>query len=188
MHSEKFSSTWQVINMIMIILAALFEYNWCELVRIAVNARVMYWPGRGCTVNIYSALCGPGTQNEQNDAAHPILLQFRYNQFVILGKFLHFDLIAPQFYSNSALDCWGRAAGVPSWISLTAITTAVLQSALALSSALQQNAGKKNNVFFSCSLILLHGFFATKFSTTTVIQSVYKLNFQKRSEIYWLIL
>ena len=185
MHSEKFSSTWQVINMIMIILAALFEYNWCELVRIAVNARVMYWPGRGCTVNIYSASCGPGTQKEQNDAAHPILLQFRYNQFVILGEFLHFDLIVLNF---TAILHWTAGGGQPVCQVGFHWQLSPLQSALALSSALQHNAVKKNNVFFSCSLILLHGSFATKFSTTTVIQSVYKLNFQKRSEIYWLIL
>ena len=169
MHSEKFSSTWQVINMIMIILAALFEYNWCELVRNAVNAWVMYWPGRGCTVNIYSASCGPGTQNEQRDAAHPILLKFRYVPICHSGWISPLRFDRPQFSSNPALDCWGRAAGVPSLISLTAINTADCPHPVICTAAPCSNAVKINKVFFSCSLIFVHCSFATKFSTTTVI-------------------
>ena len=140
MHSEKFSSTWQVINMIMIILAALFEYNWCELVRIAVNAWVMYWPGRGCTVNIYSASCGPGTQNEKKDAAHPILLKFRYYQFVILDEFLHFDLIVLNFPAILHWTAGSAGGGQPVCQVWFHWQLSTLQTALTLSSALQHHA------------------------------------------------
>ena len=140
MHSEKFSSMWQVINMIMIILAALFEYNWCELVRIAVNAWVMYWPGRGCTVNIYSASCGPGTQNEKKDAAHSILLQFRYNQFVILDEFLHFDLIVLNFPAILHWTAGSAGGGQPVCQVWFHWQLSTLQTARTLSSALQHHA------------------------------------------------
>ena len=144
MHSEKFSSTWQVINMIMIILAALFEYNWCELVRIPVNARVMYWPGRGCTVNIYSASCGPGTQNEQRDAAHPILLQFRYVPICHSGWISPLRFDRPQFSSNPALDCWAAGGGQPVCQVWFHWQLSTLQTALTLSSALQHHAVMKS--------------------------------------------
>ena len=140
MHSEKFSSTWQVINMIMIILAALFEYNWCELVRIPVNAWVMYWPGRGCTVNIYSASCGPGTQNEKKDAAHSILLSLDIYQFVILDEFLHFDLIVLNFPAILHWTAGSAGGGQPVCQVWFHWQLSTLQTALTLSSALQHHA------------------------------------------------